>query len=73
MQRDPLGYVDGMSTYAYYAGIRGGIDPLGLATKFPSTKALRKSNKAIRKAINSRYAGKRITPENVYEKPSSRL
>jgi len=30
MQRDPLGYVDGMSQYAYYAGMWGGVDPTGL-------------------------------------------
>ena len=29
VQRDPLGYVDGMSVYAYYAGIRGLRDPFG--------------------------------------------
>ncbi len=29
-QRDPLGYVDGMSAYAYYAGMRAGVDPYGL-------------------------------------------
>ena len=29
MQNDPLGYVDGMSMYAYYAGMEGGLDPSG--------------------------------------------
>jgi RHS repeat-associated protein len=28
-QRDPLGYVDGMSIFAYYAGMKGGVDPNG--------------------------------------------
>jgi RHS repeat-associated protein len=28
-QRDPLGYVDGMSAYAYYAGMHDGFDPSG--------------------------------------------
>ena len=30
MQRDPLGYVDGMSVFSYYAGMHGRFDPLGL-------------------------------------------
>ncbi len=30
MQRDPLGYIDGMSVYTYYAGMHGGVDPTGL-------------------------------------------
>jgi hypothetical protein len=30
MQRDPLGYVDGMSHYAGYHIMHGGIDPFGL-------------------------------------------
>ena len=30
MQRDPLGYVDGMSQYTYYAGMHGDVDPSGL-------------------------------------------
>jgi len=30
LQRDPLGYVDGMSTYAAYHVMYGGVDPLGL-------------------------------------------
>jgi hypothetical protein len=30
MQRDPLGYVDGMSMYAGYHVMRGKLDPLGL-------------------------------------------
>jgi len=34
MQRDPLGYVDGMSVYAYYAGMNGGVDPYGLTSIF---------------------------------------
>ncbi|MEM1109806.1 MAG: RHS repeat-associated core domain-containing protein, partial [Planctomycetota bacterium] len=33
VQRDPLGYVDGMNTYAYYAGISRGVDPSGLSSE----------------------------------------
>ena len=29
MQRDPLGYVDGMSGYNSYAGLMVGLDPSG--------------------------------------------
>jgi RHS repeat-associated protein len=34
-QRDPLGYVDGMSVYAYYAGILANNDPIGLKSAKP--------------------------------------
>ncbi|MEM6259383.1 MAG: LamG-like jellyroll fold domain-containing protein [Planctomycetota bacterium] len=33
LERDPLGYVDGMNTYAAYHVMWGGVDPLGLAAK----------------------------------------
>ncbi len=29
MQRDPMGYPDGMNSYAAYMGMRGGVDPSG--------------------------------------------
>ena len=35
MQRDPLGYVDGMSVYGYYAGMWGGVNPSGLQLIYP--------------------------------------
>ena len=31
VQRDPAGYVDGMSLYAYFAAMLGGVDPKGLS------------------------------------------
>jgi len=34
-QRDPLGYVDGMSLYGYYAGERLSVDPFGLQDSAP--------------------------------------
>ena len=42
MQRDPLGYVDGMSVYAYYAGMHGEVDPMGLARRDHSHRDIRR-------------------------------
>jgi len=54
IQRDPLGYVDGMSLYNAYFAERFALDPMGLQFEIvtPEEIAQVKRNKEIRKKNN---------------------
>jgi len=53
VQRDPLGYVDGMSVYGYYAGMWGGVDPSGLAMEGAGESGLNAFCRDLQKRIEA--------------------
>jgi len=60
MQRDPLGYVDGMGVYSYYAGMRGGVDPSGMI----GIDTIRRRQESIDR--NGRYEGEKRFDSHIY-------
>ena len=67
MQRDPLGYPDGMNTYAAYHVMRGGVDPSGLNR---NDQAAAKNAAAVARRL---WVGKRKFDEHEHKLDNGRI